>query len=369
MIILGLETSCDETAVSVVDLDAVKKGRGRTVLADLISSQIKLHQPYGGVVPELAAREHIKSLPLLLNMAVDEAGIKLSDITYIAVTRGPGLKGALLVGLCFAKALAYARKIPLLALHHIEEHLFACELGEPNSRPELPTLSLIVSGGHTCLVYSKSFRHYDVVSRTRDDAAGEAFDKIATLLGLPYPGGPALAKLAAGGDSRAFSFPIGVPKDDSSFSFSGLKTAVRRTVLDLGSRITEPEVARDLAASVQEIIVKTLVDKTSVACKKLKPKSLMLTGGVAANELLRERISELGAQLGVSVCIPQKRWCTDNAVMTASLAARIILENESVFLAWPSSEESITELGPGVKLSIDALARQPLEEVMQFNEL
>ena len=313
MLLLAIETSCDESAVALLDVAKFHAGETEFLAADLVSSQAKLHEPYGGVVPELAAREHTANLPLLVNEAL--RGRHASDIGAVAVTRGPGLKGCLLVGLSFAKALAYGRKVPLIPIHHLEGHLLAGHLG--GAPPKFPMLALVVSGGHTLLVVASGVGKYRVVASTRDDAAGEAFDKTATLLGLPYPGGPVLASLARTGDPKAFQFPIALADDPSSFSFSGLKTAVLRTVDALSPDEREARKA-DLAASIECAIVETLVRKTVQAEAEHKPKSILVTGGVAANTRLRSRLRE---SLHTPLSVPEPKWCTDNAAMIAVAAA------------------------------------------------
>lgn len=339
--ILAIETSCDETAV------ALYSPATAALHADLVSSQIKLHLPYGGVVPELAAREHLQALPLLVGEALHTAGAKLTEVSAVAVTRGPGLKGCLLVGISFAKGLALARNLPLLGINHLEGHLFVGDLGQ-NGELSLtfPTLALLVSGGHTLLVLVRGVRDYEVVASTRDDAAGEAFDKIATLLGLPYPGGPALAARAAHGNAARVSLPVALPNDLSSFSFSGLKTAVRRLVDAPTFKRDEQSIA-DLAAAAQEAIVRALTEKTIAAANRLRPQSLLLTGGVAANARLQESLKAFAARAGIPLHLPPKRWCTDNAAMIAAAAARL-------WAARPQYSDG---------LEFDALPRWPLQDL------
>lgn len=353
--LLAIETSCDETAVALFadDSDVPR--------ADLISSQTKLHEPYGGVVPELAAREHLLNLPLLVDQALKTAGAALDDLSAVAVTRGPGLKGSLLVGLAFAKALSFARGIPLLPVHHIEGHMLAGELLAGVFRPKYPCLALVVSGGHTMLILMEAFRNYRIIARTRDDAAGEAFDKSATLLKLPYPGGPSLSRLAEHGDPQRFPFPIGVAGDFESFSFSGLKTAVLRTCNKLGSGLDSEPTRADLAASVQHAIVSALLQKSVAACRKLRPHSFLLTGGVAANTVLRARLQEQVALCGVQFCVPEFKWCTDNAAMIGILARRLMQLEPERFEEWRKTRPPGT-LGPDAGLQIGAMPRWPLLE-------
>lgn len=354
MKLLAVETSCDETAVSILDIAAFSAHMpARDFLnCELISSQIKLHAPYGGVVPELAAREHIINLPILIKEAFDQTGCQTTDIGAIAVTRGPGLKGCLLVGLSFCKALAYTLKVPLIPVNHLEGHLVAPWL--TGETIHFPMLALVVSGGHTLLVYVASFGDYKVLAATRDDAAGEAFDKTATLLGLPYPGGPSLAKLAESGDSSRFRFPPSLPADTRSFSFSGLKTAIARTVkaLDESGETQDPKVKADLAAGAQEAIVRQLVSKTVETAKELRPHLVTLGGGVAANSHLRHRLNEELMKGRFRFLVPPPRWCTDNATMIG-LAAVLKLEREKdSYSAW--TQYPAQGLGPGVPFNLSA---------------
>ena len=363
--LVAIETSCDETAVSVFDVARVLAGDDilddGVIKTETLASQIRLHEQYGGVVPELAAREHITSLPILFEKALKDSSIGVNDLSAIAVTKGPGLKGCLLVGLCFAKALSYSLKKPLLALNHMEGHIFACELVPKNERATYPCIALVVSGGHTQLVLIQGFRKYKVIATTRDDAAGEAFDKSATLLGLPYPGGPALSKRATNGDSNKFKFPIGVLNDSSSFSFSGLKTAVLKTVKALkeNGELKSKDVD-DISASVQLAIVKALVEKTFNACRQYGVSSLLLTGGVAANPLLRTMCAERAKELGISFVVPPTKWCTDNATMLGALALRIIEKDPSPYTSWKACKGM---LGPDVSMEVGAVARWPLSEI------
>ena len=337
--LVAIETSCDETAVAVFD----RSGR---VLSELVSSQIELHQPYGGVVPELAAREHLTNLPLLFERALSEAKISIVDITAIAATRGPGLNGCLLVGFAFAKAFAQARSIPLLPVNHLEGHLWAGDLLENPVEP--PFLALLVSGGNTALVLVRDFRDYEIVAETLDDAVGEAFDKVAMMLGLSYPGGPALSRLAESGNPVKYPLPVGLEGDPTRFSFSGVKTAVHRLIAEVrekgGGELSEGQRA-DLAASVEANLVKTLVIKTEAALK-LHPevRGLLLTGGVAANKKLRSELSELSGRHSLRFEVPPQKWCTDNAAMIGAVAFRQLqrpLEQWSGFgplPRWPLSE-------------------------------
>ena len=325
--LLALETSCDETALALFDIDGFRAGvrsRDELLRAEIVSSQLKLHEPYGGVVPELAAREHLSNLPPLVRELLKRGNISLKELSAVAVTRGPGLNGCLLVGLSFAKALALGLEIPLIPVNHLEAHMFAAELDAEIREYEYPALSLLVSGGHTELILIERFRKYRVVARTRDDAVGEAFDKCATLLRLPYPGGPALSQLSESGRPGAFSFPRGMPEHEDAFSFSGVKTAVSREVERLGDQMNVEQTRADLAHAVQTALVEALVEKSSAAITKHRPGTLVLTGGVAANSLLRTRLKAVCDKRGLDFKVPEQRWCTDNAAMIAFLAAKIL---------------------------------------------
>ncbi len=357
--LLAIETSCDETAVAVFRLNdfAERNSLQENLVADCIGSQVTLHRPYGGVVPELAARAHIANLPVLVEQALGDAKCTVKDLQAIVVTGGPGLKGCLLVGLSFAKAVSFASRIPLIVANHLEGHIAA---GDLVGGIAYPLLSLVVSGGHTLLVESEDFRKYRVVANTRDDAAGEAFDKIATLLGLPYPGGPHLSALAAEGDSTRFVFPQPVRNDPASFSFSGLKTAAMRRVQALGEERHDLQTKRDLAAGVEQLIVESLVQKSLAACAVTKPKSFLLTGGVAANAKLRTRLASELSRIGVPLVLPPPRWCTDNAAMIGALGLRIYNSRRDEFESWDRSSVVPEFLGPGVPLEVDARAKWPL---------
>ncbi|MBP9837712.1 MAG: tRNA (adenosine(37)-N6)-threonylcarbamoyltransferase complex transferase subunit TsaD, partial [Proteobacteria bacterium] len=240
--LLAIETSCDETAVALLDLSkpiSETSSSSEFLKSEIIASQIKLHQAYGGVVPELASREHLINLPLLIKKTIDDNSLNTDQIKAVAVTRGPGLKGCLLVGLTFAKFFAFSKNVPLLCINHLEGHVFSGNMLAREERPEYPYLTLLVSGGHTELILVEAYRKYKIICRTKDDAVGEAFDKSATLIGLPYPGGPQLAKRAETGDEESFRFPYGMPEDDSAFSFSGIKTAISREVKSLGDKVND----------------------------------------------------------------------------------------------------------------------------------
>ncbi len=321
MKILGIETSCDETSAAVIDYEA-----GRTqVRSNLIYSQVAMHAPYGGIVPELASRKHIETLPALVGQALSEAGVSIQDIEAVAATRGPGLIGALLVGLSYAKALAWARKIPFVGVNHVEAHLVSIWIEKPELFAK-PFLGLVVSGGHTALFHVKGLGNYSRLGSTRDDAAGEAFDKAAKLLGLPYPGGPQVDRLAREGDERAVPFPRAHVKDSPyAFSFSGLKTAVRLEVERRGGlqNIAQADRAH-IAAGFQWAAVRALVLRAQRALVDFHLDDLVVTGGVAANSRLRSECDALSKEIGVRVHFPATVYCTDNAGMIAALGARLL---------------------------------------------
>jgi N6-L-threonylcarbamoyladenine synthase len=312
MRILALESSCDESAVAVYD-------DGAGLLAHEIYSQVDLHRIYGGVVPELASRDHVRRLLPLLKSALAQAKSGPKDIDGIAFTAGPGLIGALLTGAALGQSLAYAWSVPAIAVHHLEGHLLA-PLLEPVP-PSFPHLALLVSGGHTMLIDVQAPGTYAVLGETRDDAAGEAFDKSAKLLGLPYPGGPELAKLAGSGRASRFDFPRPMlDRAGLEFSFSGLKTAVALAVKDHSSKNggeLDATTRADIAAGVQEAIVETLMSKTLRALEQTGHDALVVAGGVGANRLLRERLAQAVARYGVKVFYPRIEFCTDNAAMIA----------------------------------------------------
>ncbi len=328
MLVLGIESSCDETAAALVKSDG-------TVLADVVASQIAVHAPYGGVVPELASRAHLTNIVPVLEQALAEAG-GLDAVDAIAVTRGPGLVGALLVGIQAAKAIAFVRELPIVGVDHLVGHLFAVYLwrGDAEVRaPELPFVALLVSGGHTAIYEVRSHADVRIVGQTRDDAAGEAFDKVAKLLGLGYPGGPVIDRLAAEGDPRAVPLPTPMSsKRTLDFSFSGLKTAVARLVRDEGVPKDEQRM-RDLCASFQRAVVRVLVDKSVAACEQLGVPRLVLGGGVAANRGLRARAAEVCAKRGVDLFVPPFASCTDNAAMIAYAGALRLMAGERDDLA------------------------------------
>ena len=306
MIILGIETSCDETAAAVV-VDGVQ------IRSSVVSSQVDLHARFGGVVPEIASRAHLEIVNQVIGDALVEAGIEFADLDAVAATRGPGLAGALLVGVSAAKAVAVARGIPYIGVNHLEGHLHAAWLQDPSV--ELPLAVLLVSGGHTMLVAVDGDARYRVLGQTVDDAAGEAFDKVARLLGLGYPGGPIIDRLARDGDPTAVRFPRPMIGDGLDFSFSGLKTAVLHHV----RRHPDASVA-DTAASFQAAVVEVLTAKLDAAAGAIDARTLVLGGGVAANSALRARVAELGAETGRTALIPPPELCTDNAAMIGATA-------------------------------------------------
>lgn len=311
VVILAIESSCDETAASVVR-------NGREVLSNVISSQIDLHTLFGGVVPELASRKHIEKINQVIDRALSDASMTLDDITAVGVTYGPGLVGALLVGVAEAKAIAFAKNLPLIGVHHIEGHICANFIEHPELEP--PFLCLIVSGGHTHLVMMKDYGEFEIIGRTRDDAAGEAFDKVARAIGLGYPGGPKIDKAAKEGDPHAITFPKarieGSPYD---FSFSGLKSAVLN-YLNHAKMMGEEVNPNDLAASFQNAVVEALVSKAMLAAKEYKVDKLVLAGGVASNSALREGMAQACAKRGYKLYFPSPVYCTDNAAMIGSAA-------------------------------------------------
>lgn len=305
-LILGIESSCDETAAAVVK-------NGRTVLSNVISSQIDLHTLYGGVVPEIASRKHIEKINQVVEQALSDAGCELRDMDAIAVTYGPGLVGALLVGVSHAKALSFATGIDLVGVHHIEGHISANYIERPDLEP--PFMSLVVSGGHTHLVNVKDYGVYEILGRTRDDAAGEAFDKVARAIGLGYPGGPKIDKVSNEGNPDAIKFPRAkVNESIYDFSFSGLKSAVLN-YLNSAKMNGEEIVTADVAASFQKAVVDVLVEHSMEACKRNNCKKFAIAGGVASNSHLREAMSEACKARGIDFYRPSPIFCTDNAAM------------------------------------------------------
>ena len=311
LLTLAIETSCDETSVAVIK-------NGREILSNIISSQIDIHKKFGGVVPEIASRKHIEMINVIIQKALDEAEVGFKDIDLVGVTRGPGLVGALLVGISSAKALAYGLNKPLIGANHIEGHICANYLTHQDLEP--PFTCLIVSGGHSYLVSANSYSDYELIGRTRDDAAGEAFDKVARSLGIPYPGGPVIDKLAEKGNPQAIDFPrVFLERDSYDFSFSGLKTSVLNYLNNEKQKGREI-VVEDVAASFQQAILDVLVDKTFRLAKEKDSKKIVLAGGVAANKGLRALMEKRGQEEGIKIFYPSKVLCTDNAAMIGSAA-------------------------------------------------
>ncbi|MEW6664692.1 MAG: tRNA (adenosine(37)-N6)-threonylcarbamoyltransferase complex transferase subunit TsaD [Thermodesulfobacteriota bacterium] len=334
-----MDTSCDDTSASVL-------ADGRRVLSSVVTSQIRLHHPYGGVVPELASREHIRSIVPVVNEALSKAGTNLEALGGIAVTIGPGLAGSLLVGLHFARALAYVRQIPLVGINHLEGHILSIFLEE--HPPSFPFVALTVSGGHTSLTCVRGFGEYSLLGRTLDDAAGEAFDKVARLLGLGYPGGTAIEKAARSGDRMKVPFPKALLSAGSlDFSFSGLKTSVALYVKKWrgGGEGTAGVGPEDIAASFQEAVVEVLAQKTLEAAERVGVREIVVAGGVACNQALRERMGERATEKGLTVHYPRPSYCTDNGAMIAFAGHQRINRGEKL------------------DLSADVRSRFPLEEL------
>jgi N6-L-threonylcarbamoyladenine synthase len=315
MLVLGIESSCDETAASIVR-------DGRVILSSVISSQIDIHKKWGGVVPELASREHLEKIDEVLDEALEVAKVELKDIDAIAVTQGPGLVGSLLVGVCYAKALAYALDKPFIGVNHIEGHVFSVNFDNPPV--EFPAFALIVSGGHSNLFYVPEEGKYKIIARTRDDAAGEAFDKVSKMLGLGYPGGPIIEKIAKDGDDRKIKFTLPKISDGKpDFSFSGLKTAVSRYVREneIKTAVEGEEISReikDLCASFQYTAIKILTKSIEKLAAEFNPKTLIVAGGVACNEALRQSAKSVADRLKIPAYFPSKHLSTDNAAMIAA---------------------------------------------------
>lgn len=306
IITMAIESSCDETACAILK-------NGREVLTNIISTQIETHKKFGGVVPEVASRKHIENVAMVVKEALDEADMEFSDITHIAVTHGPGLVGALLVGLSYAKTLAYALDIPLVGVNHIEGHLSANYIAHKDLKP--PFITLIVSGGHTQLVEVEDYGKYKILGKTKDDASGEAFDKIARAMNLGYPGGPIVDKLAKSGNKEAIDFPRAMKNDAGyDFSFSGLKSSVLNYLNSMKMK-NEEIVVEDVCASFQEAVVDILSKKAVKACNENGYKIITLSGGVASNSALREKMNERCKQNGIELKFPPLVLCTDNAAM------------------------------------------------------
>lgn len=317
MRVLGIETSCDETAAAVVE-------NGVHLRSSVVASQADLHRLYGGVVPELASRRHLERLLPVIDLALEQAGLGWAGVHGIAVTRGPGLVGALAVGVAAAKALALVRGLPMVGVNHLEGHLFANAIGR-GPLPS-PALALIVSGAHTDLVLIEGLHRYAMLGRTRDDAAGEAFDKVARAMGLGYPGGPALDRLGQRGDPSAVPLPVPMQDGGLDFSFSGIKTAALRALAS--ERVPSPDFLADLAASLQRVVAEALVSRLGRAARAHRPTALLLAGGVAANSVLRARLAQEADRLGLPLLIPPPDLCTDNAAMIAACGASRLASGE-----------------------------------------
>jgi N6-L-threonylcarbamoyladenine synthase len=335
--ILGIETSCDETAAAVVE-------NGRVILSSVVASQVELHAEYGGIFPEVASRQHIRVIYPVIEQALQQAHLTLTEVEAIAVTRGPGLPGSLVIGMNTAKGLALGRNLPLIGINHLEAHLYSAWLQNPQEspspEPEFPLLGLIVSGGHSELILMRDHLQYERLGGTLDDAAGEAFDKVARLLGLGYPGGPAIQEAAEAGNPAAFSFPRAWLEGTWDFSFSGLKTAVMREVRKL-EILANPLPVANLAASFQHAVVEVLVMKTISAAETFKVKGILVAGGVSANKSLRQTILE---KAQCPVYIPPIWLCTDNAAMIAGTGYYRYITGQrdpldmDVLPNWPLSE-------------------------------
>jgi N6-L-threonylcarbamoyladenine synthase len=340
MLVLGIESSCDETAAAVIE-------DGRKIRSNVIASQVATHAPYGGVVPELASREHLDRIAPVVNQALRDADVELEHVDGIAVTQGPGLIGSLLVGLSYAKSLAYVSGKPIVGINHIEGHIYSVAFENPPV--EYPALALVVSGGHTTLFFIPGEGQYAVLGRTRDDAAGEAYDKVAKLLGLGYPGGPVIDRLASSGDPGRAELVFTIPRMNSTnldFSFSGLKTAVLRYVREKGiepvSNGGEPgEMIVDLAASFQDKVIRSLLARLETAVRRHHPRTIILAGGVACNSALRRRVTE--EDFGAPVYYPSPVLTTDNAAMIAAAGYAKLVRGENHGLEFAAS--------PSIKLA------------------
>ncbi len=319
MLVMGIETSCDETACALIDDKKIIK-------SDIVFSQIKTHKKYGGVVPELSSRRHLETINDVVDLALRKAGYSLKDVDAIAVTLGPGLVGSILVGLTTANTLSFVYNLPLLGVNHLEGHIFANFIEHPNLLP--PFLCLIVSGGHTCLVMVEGMGRYRIVGQTLDDAAGEAFDKVAKYLNLGYPGGPIIDKLAAKGDPSFVKFPRANPWSQN-FSFSGLKTAVVNYVRNFRGKKNKIFI-RNLVSSFQQAVVDTLIYKTIKAARNIGINRIALSGGVAANSCLRKSLETTARSENIEIFMPSIRYCTDNAAMIACVGYYKFVENASV---------------------------------------
>ncbi len=316
MIVLGIESSCDETAAALVK-------DGKTILASVIASQTETHHKYGGVVPEIASRMHIEAIVPVVDKTLLDAGLSLDQIDAVAVTRGPGLIGALLIGFSFAKALAYALNIKFVGVNHLEGHINSIYLND--NTPDFPFISLVASGGHTNIYYINSPDNFELMGQTRDDAVGEAFDKVSKMIGLGYPGGSAIEKLAEKGDPSKISFPrTYLEKDSFDFSFSGIKSSVLRYINSNKEKLQS--LKPDIAAGFQEAVIDVLIHKLIKACLKTRCSDIAITGGVAANHTFYEKLSREAAKYSINVFVPPKSLCGDNAAMIAARGYSMVKE-------------------------------------------
>lgn len=310
MYVLGIETSCDETSAAVVQ-------NGRRVLSNVVASSLSFHKKYGGVVPEIASRKQVETITPVVEDALSQARLKPKDIGLLSVTSHPGLPGSLLAGRSFAEAAAFSLDIPLLEVNHVYGHIYSSFLN--NSRIKCPVVALVVSGGHTSLFYVKRFNNIQLLGQSQDDACGEAFDKVARILGLPYPGGPYIEKLAKRGEPKAVRFKCSETKNPLDFSFSGIKTAVLYLVKKLTDNERRTMSGENIAASFQETVINTLIKKALLACKAKRARQLVLGGGVVANKRLREKFKEASGAENISCYFPEAQFCLDNAAMIAGL--------------------------------------------------
>ena len=311
MYILGIESSCDETSIAIIEFSKNINDNNFKVLTNIVSSQIDIHKKFGGVVPEIASREHVKNIGYVLDSALEEANIKLSDINVIAVTVGPGLVGALLVGVSFAKALSYSLNVPLVPVHHIAGHIAANYLSHKDLKP--PFLSLVVSGGHSHIIEVKDYTSFKILAKTRDDAVGEAFDKVARVLGIGYPGGPLVSECAKNGEPT-YKLPKTEFEDSLDFSFSGIKTAV----LNIANKEKDNLRINDMCTSFENAVSEVLVEHVIKLAKKKKIDRIVLAGGVSANRKLRELLEKEGEENNIDIFLPELKYCTDNAAMIAA---------------------------------------------------
>ncbi len=347
MRVLALESSCDETSAAVVQVSPGPVGSSwrPVVEGHFVASQVDLHKRYGGVVPELASRAHLEAVVPAVGYAMDEAKVNPTDLDFIAVTRGPGLVGALLMGVETAKSLAFCWGVPLLGVHHLAGHIMAVYLHE--DPPELPFLCLLVSGGHSAIYQVHSPTHFELLGQTRDDAAGEAFDKGARMLGLPYPGGAEIDQLSSNGDPNAFAFPIGMKHSgDLDMSFSGLKTSLRQRVQKMEQPFSEPTLA-NICASYQEAIAQALTRKTCLALEQSGLSRLVVCGGVARNRRIRSLVTEKAEDMGVTVHLVPFEYCTDNAAMIGVAA---LTAPTSSWLATGSPEAMSLDADPAFRI-------------------